>query len=373
MNIDQHSESGPVVWTAIIATTCLLLLVFQKLLWLVVPFLLGLVLYYILYPVALYLVNRGISRDGAAGWTISIFLLMLVVGLSFMVPWVTTHIVDIQASLGLYLDGGLQLLTRSLHALEASWSVFAKAHLAETVTQRLQASEGSIVEYVEPLAMGIAAWTPSLLLAPFLAFFFLKDGQRFKHFLAHAVPNAFFERTLYLLHEVDQTLHAYFTGLMKLAVLDTVTLALGLWIVGFPNALALGFICAVLALVPYVGTVLGGLVVVLVAATNFPDAPSMAYWAVLLFVIARMLDDFVYMPLTIGKSLHMHPLVAVLMIFVGGDVAGIPGLILALPLLGVVMVIGETISKVVTDSRLMARHQHAKALRRKLANIDLLL
>ena len=372
MNMEQHNESGPIVWTAIIATTCLLLIVFQKLLWLVVPFLLALILYYILYPAAQSLVNRGMTRDGASVWTISTFLLVMVVGLFFMVPWVTTHIVDIQTSLEFYLDGGLQLLTRSLHALEASWPVFAKAHLAETVTQRLQASENSIVEYVEPLAMGIAAWTPSLLLAPFLAFFFLKDGQRFKRFLAHAVPNAFFERTLYLLHEVDQTLHAYFTGLMKLAVLDTVTLAVGLWIVGFPNALALGFICAVLALVPYVGTVLGGLVVVLVAATNFPDTPSMAYWAVLLFVIARLLDDFVYLPLTIGKSLHMHPLVAVLMIFVGGDVAGISGLILALPLLGVVMVIGETISIVVTDPRLMARHRHSKALRRKLASVDLL-
>jgi len=289
-----------------------------------------------------------------------------------MVPWIATHIVDIQASFEFYLSGGLQLLDRSLHALESGWPMFAKAHLAETVTMKLQASENSIVEYVEPLLMGIAAWTPSLLLAPFLAFFFLKDGQRFKRFLAHAVPNAFFERTLYLLHEVDQILHAYFTGLMKLAVLDTVTLAVGLWIVGFPNALVLGFICAVLALVPYVGTILGGLVVVLVAATDFPNAPGMAYWAIVLFIIARLLDDFVYMPLTIGKSLHMHPLVVVLMIFVGGAVAGVSGLMLALPLLGVVMVVGETVSKVVTDPRLVARYRHTKELRRKVASADLL-
>ena len=372
MNMEQRNESGPIVWTAIIASTCVLLFVFQKLLWLVVPFLLALVLYYILYPAAQYLVNRGMSRDSAAAWTIAFFLMVLVGGLSFMVPWVATHIVGIQASLELYLNGGLLLLNRSLHALEASWSVFAEAHLSEAVTQKLQASASSIVEYVEPLAMGIAAWTPSLLLAPFLAFFFLKDGQRFKRFLAYAVPNAFFEKTLYLLHEVDQTLHAYFTGLMKLAILDTLTLAAGLWLVGFSGALGLGFICAVLALVPYVGTILGGLVVVLVAATDFPEVPAMAYWAVLLFIVARLLDDFIYMPLTIGKSLRMPPLVAVLMIFVGGAVAGVSGLMLALPLLGVVMVIGETIGKVVTDPRLMARHRYARLLRRKLASADLL-
>lgn len=370
--MDQRNESGPVVWTAIIATTCLLLLVFQELLWLVVPFLLALILYYILYPATQNLINRGMSRDGAAVWTIGLFLMGLVVGLSFTVPWVTVHVVDIQASFELYLGSGLRLLNRSLQALEASWPAFAKVHLADTVTLKLQAWENSIVEYVEPLLMSIAAWTSSLLLTPFLAFYFLKDGQRFKRFLVHAVPNAFFERTLNLLHEVDQTLHAYFTGLLKLVVLDTVTLAAGLWIVGFPNALALGSICAVLAMLPYVGTILGGLAVILVAATNFPDTPTMAYWAALLFIIARLLDDFVYMPLTIGKSLHISPLVAVLMIFVGGAVAGVSGLMLALPLLGVVMVVGETVSKVVTDPRLMARHRHAKALRRKLASADLM-
>jgi hypothetical protein len=59
------------------------------------------------------------------------------------------------------------------------------------------------------------------------------------------------------------------------------------------------------------------------------------------------------------------------MIFAGGAVAGISGLMLVLPVLGVVMVCGETIGKVVTDPRLMARHRHAKLLRRRQASIDL--
>jgi predicted PurR-regulated permease PerM len=108
-----------------------------------------------------------------------------------------------------------------------------------------------------------------------------------------------------------------------------------------------------------------------VAATDFPGDASMAYWAIGLFIVVRLLDDFLYMPLTIGKSLHMHPLITVLMIFVGGAVAGITGLMLVLPLLGVVMVVGETIGAIVTDERLMARHRHARALRRAAASQDL--
>ena len=97
----------------------------------------------------------------------------------------------------------------------------------------------------------------------------------------------------------------------------------------------------------------------------------MAAWVAGLFILVRLLDDFIYMPLTIGKSLNMHPLVAVLMIFVGGAVAGISGLMLALPVLGVVRVVCETIGAVMTDSRLMARYWRGRALRKAQASADL--
>jgi predicted PurR-regulated permease PerM len=284
---------------------------------------------------------------------------------------VAGHALDWQASVERYVNGGTRFLALSLRGMEGSWSVLAKARLADRVAERMGGGQDALIEHLEPIALGIAAWTPVLLLAPFLAYFFLRDGQRFKRFLGHAVPNAFFEKTLDLLHDVDQTAKAYFQGLIKLTALDTVTLALGLWAMGFNGALALGLICAVLAWIPYLGTILGGLLVVLVAATDFPETPVMAYWAIALFGVARLLDDFVYMPLTLGKSLHMHPLVTVLMIFAGGAVAGIPGLMLVLPVLGVVRVIGETVGVVVTDPRLMARHRYAKALEKRQASADL--
>ncbi|MCX7147767.1 MAG: AI-2E family transporter [Sulfuritalea sp.] len=366
----QHG-SGPIVWAAIIATTCLLLFFFQKILWLVVPFLLALILYYFLYPSMQALIYRGMSREAAASIVTLGFLgLLSVIGVG-LAPWVTSHIAGWQDIVIGYVQGGLQLLDSSLRALEATWGPLARAHLADTVAGRLTQGAGSVTDHLEPIVVGIMAWAPSLMLAPFLAFFFLRDGRRFQRFLGGAVPNAFFEKTLYLLNEIDRTSRAYFQGLIKLTVLDTLTLAAGLWLLGIPGPFALGLICAVLAWIPYVGSIIGGLLVVLVAATDFPDAPAMAYWAVARFGRVRLLDDFVYMPLTIGKSLALHPLVTVLMIFVGGAVAGVSGLMLVLPVLGVVMVIGETIGVIVTDPRLMARHRHALALRREQASADL--
>lgn len=370
-SVQHHTGSGPVVWVAIIAVTCILLLVFQKVLWLVVPFLLALILYYFLYPAVRVLIYRGMSRDAASSVVTLAFLLLVALAGVALMPKIASQAAQWQDTVDRYVQGGAKLLDSSLRAMESSWPTLERARLADTVANRLKHGAGNVSDHIEPVALGIMAWTPSLLLAPFLAFFFLRDGRRFKRFLGAAVPNAFFERTLYLLHEIDRTARAYFQGLINLTILDTLTLAAGLWLLGIPGPLALGLICAVLAWVPYVGSILGGLLVVLVAATDFPGDPTMAYWAIGLFVLVRLLDDFLYMPLTIGKSLELHPLITVLMIFAGGAVAGISGLMLVLPVLGVVMVIGETIGVIVSDPRLMARHRHARALRQQHASADL--
>ena len=221
------------------------------------------------------------------------------------------------------------------------------------------------------LAFELLRWIPSVLLIPYMTYFFLLDGPRFKRFLVQAIPNAFFEKTLYLFYRVEDQLRRYFQGLLALTALDALCLGIGLWFFGLNAPFILAVIAAVMAWLPYLGSIAGGLLVVLVAAHDFPGSPYLPYEVVALFVGVRLLDDFVFMPLTVGRSLSMHPLVTVLMILLGGAVAGIAGLLLVMPVLGVVMVAGQIIGELLTDQRILARHLHAKELRRRRARIDL--
>lgn len=365
-------RSGPLAWCLILAGTCLTLFLFQKVLWLVVPFIFGLLIYYPLFPLQQRLVLGGMTRDASAA-VVSAGAFVLALGLALMsFPWIGSQLGNWQDSGARYIDGGLRLLVDTLAWLERHFPLAAKAHLSAQLTEQLSDLGDKLAsKYLADVALAAATWLPSLMLAPFLAFFFLRDGWRFKKFLGRSVPNAFFERTLYLLDQIDQTARLYFQGLLKLTVLDAVCLALGLWAIGVSAPLVLGLITAVLAWVPYIGSILGCLLVVLVAATDYPGNASVAYSAVVLFLAVRLLDDFVFMPMTIGRSLRMHPLMTVLMIFIGGAVAGVPGLMLCLPLLGVAMVLGETIGEVVTDPRLRARHSFARRLREQQATRDL--
>jgi len=372
----REERAGPVVWTAIVAVTCLLLVLLEHMLWLVLPFIFGTVMYYTLLGPMRRLLRLGFSRSVSSMLVCAVFFGLATLAVAAALSWSSGPAEDSASwseTLSLYANGGVAFVRNTMALLEAKFPMLAEMHLTSLVNMRFKAFTDNFAQrYLATILVTAAGWLPSLLLAPFLAFFFLRDGLRFKKFLARAVPNAYFERTLFLLHEVDQTARRYFEGLLKLTVLDTIVLGFGLWVIGVSSPLLLGFISALLAWVPFIGSVIGCVMVVIVAATDAPSNPLVAYGAIVVFILARLLDDFVFMPITLGRSLKIHPLIAVLMIFIGGALSGVAGLMLVLPLLGVVMVIGETLGRLMTNPRLRARHRYARQLREKQASGDLL-
>jgi predicted PurR-regulated permease PerM len=368
----RYLSTGPLVWVATIVVTTLLLSLLKQALWLVVPLLLAIILYYALFPAVRRLTLMGVERETAAAIVAGGFLLAAFAAMLPTLPWLAAQLMSGEKALLHYLAGGRVLLDRTLTILESQLGFLRQLDFHAEMGRKITEFGATYVQtHLTGALIGAAAWLPSLLLAPFLAFFFLRDGRRFLKFAAEAVPNAYFERTLYMVERVDSTARAYFQGLLKLTVIDTICLAVGLSIIGMHSAFVLGMLAAVLAWVPFIGSIIGCVIVVLVAATDFPNTPSLVYAAIALFIFVRLLDDFVFMPLTIGRSLHMHPLPTVLLIFVGGAVAGIPGLILVLPLAGVVMVIAGTIGGIIDDPRLRHRHAFAKRLRTKRITADL--
>ena len=372
----REERAGPVVWTVIVAVTCLLLMLLEHMLWLVLPFIFGTVMYYTLLGPMRRLLRLGFSRSVSSMLVCAVFFGLATLAVAAALSWSSGPAEDSASwseTLSLYANGGVAFVRNTMALLEAKFPMLAEMHLTSLVNKRFKAFTDNFAQrYLATILVTAAGWLPSLLLAPFLAFFFLRDGLRFKKFLARAVPNAYFERTLFLLHEVDQTARRYFEGLLKLTVLDTIVLGFGLWVIGVSSPLLLGFISALLAWVPFIGSVIGCVMVVIVAATDAPSNPLVAYGAIVVFILARLLDDFVFMPITLGRSLKIHPLIAVLMIFIGGALSGVAGLMLVLPLLGVVMVIGETLGRLMTNPRLRARHRYARQLREKQASGDLL-
>src|SRR5580765_7105437 len=215
----RYLSSGPLVWVATMVCTTLLLLALKKALWLVVPFLVAIILYYALFPAVRRMTLAGVERETAAAFVSAGALIVVVAAMVPTLPWLAAQAVSGQEALFRYLTGGRSLVERSLLMLESQFGFLKELDFHAEMSRKMSDFGGTYVkEHLADVLLGTAAWLPALLLAPFLAFFFLRDGRRFLKFLIDAVPNAYFERTVYMMERVDTTARAYFQGLLKLTL-----------------------------------------------------------------------------------------------------------------------------------------------------------
>ena len=368
----SYLAGGPAVWLVTIVITTLLLVASTKALWLVVPLLIAIILYYMMFPIVRRLALSGLGRETAAAIVAGVVTAFAILVMIPLLPWLAAESVAGQETFYRYLEGGRVLIDRVLGGLESQFAFLKRLDFhAEMGKRAAEFGDTYVQEKLSQVLLAAAASLPTLLLAPFFAFFFLRDGTLFTKLVTRGVPNAFFERTVYMFERVDATAKSYFQGLLKLTAIDTVVLGVGFLAVGVPNAFAIAFVAAILEWIPIVGSIVGCTLAVLVAATAHQNDLWVVYGVVGVFVFNRVLDNFFFIPLTVGRSIRMHPLPTVLMVFIGGAVAGIPGLILALPLAGVVGTIVGTIAGIVRDPRLRARNASARALLQKRVTADL--
>lgn len=379
MSPTVRSLEHPILWVAVILGTLGAIVLLNTIAWLTLPLVLAVVFYYLVEPLLQRMVLAGATPNQALGIFLGVATLLTALAAVTILPAMLNGLSEFQAHLPEYWDRLQAVIQNNLLLLEDKFHFAKKAKLAEAFQSQIDRfASTSGKEYIADAALFLLHWLPSLLLVPFLAFFFLRDGAAFHRLVLRAVPNAFFEKTLILFDRLNRQMHAYFRGMLGLTLLDTVSLGLGLWflghgpgIFGFRDAMLLGLICAVFAWVPYIGSALGGLVAVATCAVKAPQAGWLMLAVVVLFLVVRMLDEFVYTPMTVGRALRMHPLITVMMIFCGGMLGGVYGLLLAMPLLGVFSVLGQMFGEIWFDPRLRARHQARLLLEKRLASRDL--
>lgn len=181
----------------------------------------------------------------------------------------------------------------------------------------------------------------------FISFFFLKDSRLFTGMVLAVVPSRFEEQARNALDSIQRLLVRYFVGLL-LEVLGVMTLnTIGLSVVGltFSHAVVIGLVTGILNVIPYIGPLIGvffGLTVGVVLNLDmdfytqlFPLLIGMT--VVMLFT--QLVDNVLFQPLIYGNSVHAHPLEIFLVLLMAGSLAGIPGMILAIPSYTVLRVI----------------------------------
>ena len=196
----------------------------------------------------------------------------------------------------------------------------------------------SIVSLIGSLSIGLF----SVL---FISFFFMKDSRILKNGLLILVPGKTKKRFTKSLETINDLLSRYFIGLISQITILFISYTIILLIFGINNAVVIAFLCALLNLIPYVGPLIGAVIMTILSmisniGQNFQEVmlPTSVY-VMIGYLIAQLVDNFVSQPKIFSKATKAHPLEIFLVIIIGGLLFGIIGMITAVPIYTAIKVI----------------------------------
>ena len=172
----------------------------------------------------------------------------------------------------------------------------------------------------------------------FISFFFMKDSQLLAKGLLTIIPNGTEKRFSKSLETINDLLSRYFIGLLFQITILFILYTLILLIFGIDNAIVIAFLCALLNLIPYIGPMIGAIIMFVLSMTSSigqdfqSEIVSTSLWILFWYFIAQFIDNFLSQPLIFSKTTKSHPLEIFLIIIIGGILFGVVGMITAVPL-----------------------------------------
>lgn len=184
---------------------------------------------------------------------------------------------------------------------------------------------------------GVTETLAVALLAPVLAFYMLMDATRFKQQARALTPPAQREEVTYVATQVTRALGSFVRGQLLVALIVGILSSLALYLLDLPFWLIIGMVAGLLNLVPFVGPFVGGALAALVALIY--GSVSLALWAVGVFTLIQQIDNHIITPMVQRTRVNLSPLVIVVALIVGGAVAGLVGVVVAVPLTAAIRII----------------------------------
>jgi predicted PurR-regulated permease PerM len=302
---------------------------------LMLPIVISIFLSYLLEPAVDAMENHGMNRTIA----VSVLFVAIIGAIVLMVMMLSDTVSDEMQHMlsGANTMNPQKLIDQFRANLEASFPSLAKTNIfANLAEQASTYAKGFLSTSVESATHMVGA-LGHMIIIPFIVFFFLKESRELKKLIVESLPNRWFEMALSLIHKISLQLGRFIRGqLMDSAIVGTM-ITIALLILDVRYAIFIGILAGLANMIPYLGPVVGGIPAILVSVMDkgdFSAVPSI----ILAFAVIKIIDDVLVQPIVVSKSVELHPVVVILAIIAGGNLGGIFGMIIAVPLTSIIKV-----------------------------------
>lgn len=305
---------------------------------------------YVLNPAVVFLEKRGVPRvPGVLIVFFITFASVLMFG-TFLLVSIGTEFSSMQLNFPAYAQRLYELIP---YRLKTYFGIETPDNFTRVVDNLyLQARVAApdlvkpLLQFVQKLFSSSIAFALALLgyaIIPVYLFYLLADLPQLKTFVASFIPDRFRETFHEKSKEVDTVLSGFIRGQLLVCAILAILYSIGLYLIGIDLAVAIGMLAGGMFIIPYVGTVIGIVLSMLMALLKFHDLlhPLLCLgW----FVLVQGLEGIIITPKIVGDTVGLHPLVALVALLLGGQLFGIMGMLMAIPLTAVIQVFLRSLS-----------------------------
>lgn len=291
----------------------------------------------LLYPVCAFLERWRMPRILAI--TLSIVLMFSVVGFlvylaSVQIAGFGQELPNLEKKANYWIDQGQDFLSDNFGLSRRKQMTEGRKYLTEALKNSASTLTGAVATTTSTLV--------SASLVPLFVFFFLLYRDFFRNFFYKLFHNRHQRRVNQAITRVYEVVQGYLVGLVSVIMIVGVMNSAGLLLLGVPHAIFFGFFAAFLLLIPYVGLMIGSLLPALMALVA-KDSPIYAAGVLAVFGVIQFLEGNFITPNIVGSKVSINPMAAMIVLILGGQLWGVSGLILALPVTAIVKVVFDSV------------------------------
>ena len=292
------------------------------------PFIIALLLSFILEPIIKFLVAKEMPRMGALIFVFGILITLCAVVVFIIMPAVLSELNDLTGRIPYYfseLESMINDLNQRYQAVETPQTL---DFIFNNIINRLERTGIQFIEKTSQAIVALLSRAFSLILAPVLAFYILKDLRVIKVTLSSIVPHNYRRGVKKLLGQINDSLYEFVKGQLIISLFVGLLSIVGLYFLEVKFYLIIGILAGILNLIPYVGPIFGAVPAVIIASfTSFKLIVSV----IILFTIIQQLEGGIISPKIMGAKVGLHPLIIIFSLLAGGELLGILGMMIAIP------------------------------------------
>jgi predicted PurR-regulated permease PerM len=237
-----------------------------------------------------------------------------------------------------------------IQALLLSYDIIGNEETLQSILRRQIESVINVTEFsnlIEKLLNASSTVFIGFFSVLFLSFFFLRDRKLLRNGILLFAPDRFQIEVQNILHKTKIMLSRYFIGLIGELLIMMLLITIGLTLFGIKNAAFIGFIGGLMNVIPYLGPIIGATIGAILGISAdlslgmYENALNTAVLVIIVFSVSNLIDTWVLQPLIYSKSVNAHPIEIFIVILMAGSLAGIPGMILAVPAYTVLRIVAK--------------------------------